>query len=199
MHTGPPAPQFTTGPSVSTVNGSLALAGWWLRFGGYLIDGIIVGVPSFLIGVLIGLTQRNNTVLGGFAIHPDVAAQVAIVITSLLVTLGYPYLLLRYKGQTVGMMAVGVRAVDRISGVTVSSRQAGRRVLAFFLIVGLWLQISTIIGYSHVYGPRPIGQVLFELLAFAALITTALWPLGNPVNQTLQDKVADTVVVRTRP
>ena len=174
------------------------LAGWWLRFGGYVIDGIIVGVPSFVIGFLIGLTQRNNTIPGFTGHRTDGAAQAAIVITSLLITLGYPYLLLRYKGQTVGMMAVGVRAVDRISGAPLSPRQAGRRVLAFFVIFDLWVQISTLIGYHHLYGPVPVGETLFRLLAFAALITTALWPLGNPVNQTLQDKAAETVVVRTR-
>jgi len=199
MHLGAPAPQHATGPSIDTAAGPAALAGWWLRFGGYVIDGMIVAVPGFVIGVLIGLTQRNNTIPGFTGYRIDGAAQAAIVITSVLITLGYPYLLLRYKGQTVGMMAVGVRAVDRTSGATLSHGQAGRRVLAFFVIFDLWQQIATLIGYHHLYGPTPVGETLFRLLAFAALITTALWPLGNPVNQTLQDKVADTVVVRTRP
>jgi uncharacterized RDD family membrane protein YckC len=198
MHMGAPPPQSSTGKSINTTAGSAVLAGWWLRFGGYVIDGIIIGVPSFVIGLLIGLTQRNNTVPGFTGYRIGAGAQAAIVITTLVITLGYPFLLLRYKGQTVGMMAVGVRAVDRISGVPLSSRQAGRRVLAFFVIVELWEQISAIIGYHHLYGPVPVGEVLFRLLAIAALIATALWPLGNPVNQTLQDKVAGTVVVRTR-
>jgi uncharacterized RDD family membrane protein YckC len=198
MHMGAPAPVQGTGTSINTRSGPAVLAGWWLRFGGYVIDAIIVGVPSFVLGVLIGLTQRNNTIPGFTGYRIGAAAQVAIVVTSLLITLGYPYLLLRYKGQTVGMMAVGVRAVDRVSGQTLSHGQAGRRVLAFFVIVELWEQISAIIGFHHLYGPTPSGEVLFRLLAIAALITTALWPLGNPVNQTLQDKAAETVVVRTR-
>jgi uncharacterized RDD family membrane protein YckC len=198
MHMGSSAPQYSTVPSFNSMAGPAVLAGWWLRFGGYVIDGIIVGVPSFVIGVLIGLTQRNNTIPGFTGYRVDAEAQAAIVITTLVITLGYPYLLLRYKGQTVGMMAVGVRAVDRVSGAPLSSGQAGRRVLAFFVIVELWEQISALIGYHHLYGPVPAGEVLFRLLAVAALITTALWPLGNPVNQTLQDKAAGTVVVRTR-
>jgi uncharacterized RDD family membrane protein YckC len=63
--------------------------------------------------------------------------------------------------------------------------------------VSLWLQIS-VVGFNHVAGPVPAGEALFRLLAFAAGATTALWPLGNPANQTLQDKVAETAVVRTR-
>jgi uncharacterized RDD family membrane protein YckC len=198
MHMGAPLPQSSTGTTVHTMAGQAVLAGWWLRFGGYVIDGIIVAVPSFVIGVLIGLTQRHNTIPGFTGYRISAAAQAAIVITTLLITLGYPYLLLRHKGQTVGMMAVGVRAVDRVSGAPLSSGQAARRVLAFFVIVELWEQIAALIGYHHLYGPVPAGEVLFRLLAVAALITTALWPLGNPVNQTLQDKVAETVVVRTR-
>jgi uncharacterized RDD family membrane protein YckC len=198
MHMGAPPPQYSTAPSINTRAGPAVLAGWWLRFGGYVLDAIIIGVPSFAIGVLIGLTQRDNTTPGFTGYRIGGAAQAAIVIITLLITLGYPYLLLRYKGQTVGMMAVGVRAVDRLSGAPLSPRQAGRRVLAFFVIVELWAQISALIGYHHLYGPVPVGEVLFRLLAIAALITTALWPLGNPVNQTLQDKAAGTVVVRTR-
>ncbi len=96
------------------------------------------------------------------------------------------------------MMAVGARAVDRASGARLTSAQAARRVVAFFVLVELWEQISAIIGFSHVYGPVPEGETFFRLLAFAALATTALWPLGNPANQTLQDKAAGTVVVRTQ-
>jgi hypothetical protein len=36
------------------------------------------------------------------------------------------------------------------------------------------------------------------LLSLIGLATTALWVVGSPLQQTLQDKVADTVVVRTR-
>ena len=64
--------------------------------------------------------------------------------------------------------------------------------------MSLWLQISAVIGFKHVAGPLPVGETLFRLLAFAAGATTALRPLGNPANQTLQDKVAETAVVRTR-
>ena len=46
-------------------------------------------------------------------LHPMTAgAQATIVVASLLLLLGYPYLLLRYRGQTVGMMAAGVGAMD---------------------------------------------------------------------------------------
>ena len=60
------------------------------------------------------------------------------------------------------------------------------------------MQIGDVIGFNNVIGPRPPAEVLFVLLGVAGLLTTGLWPLGSSMNQTLQDKAAGTVVVRTR-
>ena len=195
---GRAATAYPTGPYINTTAGSAVLAGWWRRFGGYVLDALIVDVPVFIVSVGIGLTQRNNYVPGTSLRHFDVAAQLAVVIVSVLIALAYPYLLLRHNGQTVGMMAAGVRAVDRTSGASPSSAQAARRVLTFFVVVDLWQQIAILIELHHVYGPVPAAESLFRLLSVATLITTALWPLGSSLNQTLQDKAAGTVVVRTR-
>jgi len=178
--------------------GSAGLAGWWQRFGGYVLDAIIVAVPVFILSFAIEQSQPANTIPGTTGRHIDVAAQVVVVALTLLITLGYPYVLLRCKGQTVGMMAVGVRAVDRSSGVPLTSAQAAHRVLAFFVLVSLWAQLSILIAFHHVFGPVPVAEVLLRLLSVAALVATALWPLGNPAKQALQDKAAGTVVVRTR-
>jgi uncharacterized RDD family membrane protein YckC len=96
------------------------------------------------------------------------------------------------------MKAAGVRAVDRRSGGPLTSAQAARRVLTFFVLVALWVQIAALIELRHVYGPVPGAESLFRVLTLVGLATTSLWVLGNPLNQTLQDKAADTVVVRTR-
>jgi uncharacterized RDD family membrane protein YckC len=161
-----------------------------------VLDALIIDVPVLIVGVVVASTQGD--IPGTTVRHDDAAAQLTVVLVSVLIGLAYPYLLLRHKGQTVGMMAVGVRAIDRTSGATPTSAQAARRVLAYFAVVTLWLQISILIEFHHVYGREPSGEILFRLLALAALITTALWPLGNPVKQTLQDKAAGTIVIRTR-
>ena len=126
-------------------------------------------------------------------------AQAAVVVTSLLITLGYPWVLLRLRGQTVGMMAAGVRAIDRLSGRPLSAPQTWRRVIAFFFITLVWQQIADVIGFNNVIGPAPLSQSAFRLVAVAGLVVTALWPLGSDTRQTLQDKAAGTVVVRARP
>ncbi len=110
----------------------------------------------------------------------------------------YSFVLLRFRGQTVGMMATGVRAVDRSSGAALNTPQTWRRVLTFFMIVILWEQIAFVIRINYVTGPSPIAASIFIAIALIGLVTTALWPTGSTLNQTLQDKAAGTIVIRTR-
>lgn len=196
-HLGTP-PQAIARPQIPLASGPAELAGWWRRLGGYLLDIVIIDVAQFIVTLAIGLTQRNNVIPGTTTWHYDPVAQVAVVVISVLILLLYPYLLLRFNGQTVGMMAAGVRAVDRTSGAPLTPPQAARRVLTYFVVVALWAQIATLIAFRHVYGPVPLAETLFRLVTVAGLATTSLWVLGSPLNQTLQDKAADTVVVRTR-
>jgi uncharacterized RDD family membrane protein YckC len=198
-HIGTPPPPVSARPQVVLGSGAAELAGWWRRFGGYLLDAVIVDVTVLVVARLIraaDIALRGPLSPG---LHPMTpAAQVAIVVASLLILLGYPYLLLRYRGQTLGMMAAGVRAIDGTSGAPLTAAQTARRVLAFFAITLLWVQVGDVIGFNHVIGPRPPAEVLVVLLGIAGLLTTALWPLGSSVSQTLQDKAAGTIVIRTR-
>jgi uncharacterized RDD family membrane protein YckC len=184
---------------VVTAAGTAELAGWWRRFGGYVLDAVLVDVAVLVVARLIraaDIALRGPLSPG---LHPMTpAAQAAIVVTSLLIVLGYPYLLLRYRGQTVGMMAAGVRAIDGTSGAPLTTAQTSRRVLTFFALTLLWVQVGDVIGFNHVIGPRPPAEVLFVLLGIAGLLTTGLWPLGSSLSQTLQDKAAGTIVIRTR-
>jgi uncharacterized RDD family membrane protein YckC len=198
-HTGTPPSPVQARPQAVTAAGTAELAGWWRRFGGYALDTVMVDVVVLIVARLIraaDIALRGPLAPG---LHPMTAgAQAAIVLATLLIALGYPYLLLRSRGQTVGMMAAGVRAVDGVSGAPLATAQTWRRVLAFFALTLLWLQIADVIGFNHVIGPRPPAEVLFSLLGLAGLATTGLWPLGSSLSQTLQDKAAGTVVVRTR-
>jgi len=199
-HVGTPPPlSGVVGPVVATGRGDAELAGWWRRFVGYVLDAIIVSVPGFLIGLLIGYADVSGSApLATGQQLLSTGAEVAVVAVGVGLAVGYPFVLLRCWGQTLGMMALGVRAVDRVSGSALTTAQTWRRVLAFFVLVTLWDQVAIVIGFGHVSGPQPAGETVFRLVGLAGLATTALWPLGNQLRQTLQDKAAGTVVVRTR-
>ena len=89
----------------------------------------------------------------------------------LVVEVLYVAAMLSARGQTLGMMAVGTRIADAGSGQAVGfGRAAGRTVL---FIVAWWL------------------------LLIPGLVDV-LWPLWDGRNQTLHDKLVNTVIVRTR-
>jgi uncharacterized RDD family membrane protein YckC len=197
-HLGTPPPAVAR-PRAATAAGTAELAGWWRRFGGYALDIVMLDVAVLIVDRLIkaaDVALRAPLSPGLHAMTPG--AQFATIITTLLIVLGYPFLLLRSRGQTVGMMAAGVLAVDRASGAVPTTAQVWRRVLTFAALTVVWLQIADVIAFNHVVGPRPPAEVLFLLVGIAGLLTTGLWPLGSPLSQTLQDKAAGTIVVRTR-
>jgi uncharacterized RDD family membrane protein YckC len=192
-----PQPAYqVAGPQVATGAGNFILSGWWRRFGAYVLDGVIVAVPSFIVGAAIGFVDFSTSPVVSGHRTLSAGAQAAVVVTAVVVALAYPFLFLRYRGQTLGMMAFKVRAIDRVGGGGLTTAQTWRRVLAFFFIAVLWGQVAEIIALNSLNSSPP-GATAFRLLSIAALITTALWPLANPFNQTLQDKAADTVVIRT--
>jgi uncharacterized RDD family membrane protein YckC len=198
-HVGTPPPLVAALPLVVLGSGTAELAGWWRRLGGYALDIAMVDVAILIVDRLIraaDVALRAPLSPGLHAMTPG--AQFATVIASLLIVLGYPFLLLRSRGQTVGMMAAGVRAVDRASGVLPTTAQVWRRVLTFAALTVVWLQIADVVAFNSVVGPRPPAEALFLLLGIAGLLTTGLWPLGSPLSQTLQDKAAGTIVVRSR-
>jgi len=178
----------------------MALSGWWRRFGGFVLDVVIIDSADYVATRLIrsaDIALRAPLSPGLHAMTPW--AQAAVVAAALVISLGYPLVLLRLRGQTVGMMAAGVRAIDRASGASLTTSQAWRRVLAFLVLVIVWQQAAALIGFNNVIGPTPVAETIFILVGAAGLITTALWPVGSALAQTLQDKAAGTIVVRTRP
>jgi uncharacterized RDD family membrane protein YckC len=94
-------------------------------------------------------------------------------ILAIVVEAAYFTYMLSQRGQTVGNMAVGTRVVDARTGGPISPGRA----------LGRWA-----------------AQVLFGIgvfLLFIPLLLDYLWPLWDPRNQTLHDKIASTVVVRS--
>jgi hypothetical protein len=45
-------------------SGPAELAGWWRRFGDYVLYVLIVDVPVLIVSTLFGLTQPHNFVPG---------------------------------------------------------------------------------------------------------------------------------------
>jgi uncharacterized RDD family membrane protein YckC len=149
------------------------LVSYGRRLGSWLIDWLIVGVVSGVIIALSGAyshTSTTTTYADGSASQyasfnvnwVGISIQVAIALLYGMLLCG------SRRGQTVGMMAVGVRAVDVGSGGSIGYLRAVWR--AFF-------------------------EYFMAVLLFIPWIIDMLFPLWDPMRQCLHDKVSRTLVI----
>jgi len=154
-------------------------ASWGIRVGGYLIDAVILLVVFALFFVLfrhshtldVHLMARRGARRRNLSSLPFLISGALYVLYGT-VLCGSP------RGQTVGMMAVGVRAVrDETLGTLGYGRALARAVLEGFL---------------------RLLNLLFFLLGLIWVLDM-LFPLWDKKRQTLHDKVAGSVVLSVRP
>ena len=163
-------------PPAPTASGQF-FASYGQRLGGWLLDWVILAVINIPVVALLGgfahtqTTQQLNTVNGvdhrtsvSFNIH-----WWGILVSAILVV-GYGTIFCgSRRGQTIGMMALGVRAVDVATGQP--------------------------IGYGRAFG-RAVVEYLLAVALFLPWVLDMLFPLWDPKKQTLHDKTVRSVVVQ---
>ena len=149
------------------------LVSYGRRLGGWLIDWLIVGVVGAVIIAVTGAYNHVSTTTTyangstshftsfnlnweGISIHAAVALLYGMVLCG------------SRRGQTVGMMAVGARAVDSRSGESIGRLRA------------LW---------------RAFFEYLMAVLLLLPWVIDMLFPLWDPMRQCLHDKVSRTLVI----
>jgi uncharacterized RDD family membrane protein YckC len=154
-------------------------ATWAVRLGGYLIDAVIflVVLVVFLLifrhshALDVHLMARKGTKRRNFSAVPFLLSGALWVVYGTVLIGGR-------RGQTVGMMAAGVRAVgDEDRGDLGYGRAFGRAL---------------------VEGVLRLINLLFFLLGLVWILDM-LFPLWDRKRQTLHDKVVGSVVIRSRP
>jgi uncharacterized RDD family membrane protein YckC len=195
-----PAPK---GPGLQTEAGDwFELSGWWRRFGGYLLDTLIVGVPFALLEIVIGLVFYSEPygVLSLGKTHPAIAGagpRIALNLAEIAITFAYAVWLIGSRRQTFGMQAVGITAIDP-SGRALTKNQVWMRALYRVVFIELWTFLITaaaLIGTTD--GRAPAGLTATgSLLTLVLILIVYLWALGNDRHQTLIDVAAGSVVVR---
>ena len=149
------------------------LSGWWRRAGANVIDNLLMVLGAAAVFLVVwGLTGEPEAA--------GVSAYLAYLFISLvLYGLVYaPFLMKRSgarNGQTLGKQALGIRVV-RLDGQPVdygnsALREWVARTLVFQLAGAFVLGLATLLDY--------------------------LWPLWDERNQSLHDKLASTVVMRS--
>jgi uncharacterized RDD family membrane protein YckC len=150
-------------------------ASWGIRLGGWLIDLVIFIVIQGVVNRIVRgsnaltwhFTTKSN---GGTVIHYDRISFLAVIITFVIGVAYATILCGSPRGQTVGMMAVGVRVV----------RDTGHGPL----------------GYGAAFARSLIEQI-FRFTVIVWLVDM-LFPLWDGKRQTLHDKIVTSVVIRIR-
>ncbi len=171
---GPPGYGQSAAFGMGTFGGPAGqqFASWGTRLGGWLIDWLLLLVVDLVIVLPFHLVAKHPYLLstGGTGTHYSVRPFGDLI--SIAIVLAYGTLSCGSKrGQTVGMMAVGCRAVTATAGEP--------------------------IGYGKALG-RAAFEYLMAILLFLPWIIDMLFPLWDARKQTLHDKVTGTVVVRVR-
>ena len=130
------APGFMPPPLPAAASGQ-HLAGYGQRLGGWLLDWLIVSVVSIPVAILVG--GYHNRIInpngGGTYYSNSFGVHWWGLLVAAVLVVGYGTVFCgSNRGQTIGMMAVGVRAVDAASGLPIGyGRAFGRALLEYVL------------------------------------------------------------------
>ncbi len=164
----------------------LVIARWGRRFGGYLVDSILLSIPLVFFmfqataPLLAGLQSAAIDPVTG---QPDQAAMQDFIASMMPLQLQmyaifagvatvYYVVFHATMGQTLGKMLVGVKVV-RTDGEDIGWSHAIKRALI-----------------------NPIVQIVPVIGGLIALLN-GLWPLWDEKRQTIGDKIAGTMVVES--
>ncbi|WP_052745474.1 RDD family protein [Allosalinactinospora lopnorensis] len=163
------------------------LAEWWQRLVARIIDSLVVILPVFLVYMIVFsamVTGATGPVVLGGGTHFGADLFAGLLVLGLLV--GYETFMLHNYGRTVGKMTMGVRVLPLAEAPQPNG--------------GLSVNTSVVRGLMW-WGPTALGNMIpfiGQLIHLFPLLN-GLWPLWDqPSRQSLNDKVANTVVVVDR-
>jgi uncharacterized RDD family membrane protein YckC len=151
--------------------------------GAYLIDGLIIGIPSVLLGLLLFWSDISELV-STLAENPDanpvpseslIFRFLGFFLILLVASGAYNVLLLAARGATVGMAALRIHVVDERGQNPSAGRALGRWSFtqAFSVVTSFIPYLGGIVG-----------------------LLDPLWMLWDDEKQTIHDKVAKTWVLK---
>ena len=154
------------------------LASWGSRLGAYVIDGLIIIVPTLIVLGIIGagLFATGDDGDGGF--FALVGAAILTVLVIVVVSLLYaPLLMMRQgatNGQTLGKQALGIRVVRDNGQPWTFGPAALREVVMKNLAVG----------------------IASSIIPFLPWFLNFFWPLWDDQNRALHDMAVSSHVVK---
>jgi uncharacterized RDD family membrane protein YckC len=155
------------------------LAEWWQRLVAIILDSVILAIVTGLIRAGVVGTGRNNG-NSVFSTSLDSRHIIAGLITVVIDLAYFAILNGSVKGQTVGMMALGITVRDTNTGGQIDPPRAGFRIIVLYPgILVAWIPVLGLIGDVWT-------------------IVVGLSPLWDKKREGWHDKVAKTTVIKVR-
>lgn len=177
---GPAPPGAPYGYAPVPVDGQgRPLAEWWQRLMAYILDGIALGIVNYILLAIVVGHIRSNT-LTGFGIKVWIV-RVIVGVGSIIY---FAVLEGSERGQSLGMMALGISVRDASSGGAITPQRAGLRMVIFYPS-----QVLTLIPF--------VGGFL-SLLGVIWTLICGLSPLWNDNRQGYHDISQNTTVIKVR-
>jgi uncharacterized RDD family membrane protein YckC len=130
--TPPPPPVWNAVPPPVDRLAPRGYGGFWLRVVAYIIDGVIVGIPSAILGGLAGIATAQSD---DFGVHTTTNL-ISVVISWLY----FAFMESSESRATLGKKAVGLRVVtergERLSFANATGRYFAKFVSGVLLMIG---------------------------------------------------------------
>ena len=166
-------------PPLPITRKTAGISGFWRRLFAFVIDGIILGVPAFILGLFL-FDQFAR--LGGYG------RVIGFVVAFLYFGLMNSMLA---GGQTLGKRLVRIRVVDSKDSLITVARSSAR-----YLFLGLPYFLNGVpIPPKLLFGP--IGLLLSFVIFGIGLSMVYLFVFNRRTRQSLHDLVLGTFVVKT--
>ncbi len=155
---GPPgeAPAVPASEMQAASGPSGPRSGFWTRFGAWLVDFLVLLVPSVAVTLILGNTAAANA------------------ITTLIGLAYYVYFEGGPTGQTIGKRTLGIRVIDLRAGGSIGY---GRAVVRY--IVRFFSGIVLLIGYLWMIWDRE-KQTWHDKAATSVVVPVEAYPIQTP-------------------
>lgn len=192
-------PQSSPGypPSAFDDRPVVEAAGRFRRLFAYVLDGIFLAIPAFVVmfaislSITLGLEQDDD---GAFIMTPEAEQQIedaTILVMAGAAVLSALYFIILHAltGQTLGKKILGIRVIDLRSGNPPGLPAA---ILRYLILGGLGLVMTVLLALG-------IDLGIWYSLATVIFLVVAGWVLFHPLRRGLHDLAAETAVVRNQP
>jgi uncharacterized RDD family membrane protein YckC len=163
----------------------------------YIIDAIIVGIVSFIVGAVLfaivgapttirSVADPNNPLGLRLETSTNYVSTLIYAVVGIAISAGYFIYTWTAMRGTVGMKVLGMQVGNAADGATLTTDQAIRR----------WLALGGIFSLAQTLNPLPLLGILLGFAALAWVIFLIVTTAQSPTKQGWHDKFANTIVVK---